>query len=124
MFGLMIGAFWLISVPGWKWFVTNVMSSDAAVILKILYPLVPFYITYIISAFIDSWFVSKGKTYYNTINSFLVNIVYYGIAFILFNKGLFTLDIMFVILLFGFGMVFHMLVSMVLYKFEMNKKCV
>lgn len=120
-FGLIIGIFWLISVPGWRWFVTNIMSSDANTILSILYPLVPFYITYTISSFIDGWFISKGKTYYNTINSFLVNIVYYGIAFILFNKGLFKLDIMFVILLFGFGMIFHMLISIILYIIETKK---
>ena len=120
-YGLIISALWLISVPGWRWFIINVMSSDANTILNILYPLVPFYIAYIISSFIDGWFISKGKTIYNTINSFLVNIVYYGIAFILFNKGLFELNIMFVILLFGFGNVFHMLISMLLYKIEIKK---
>lgn len=120
-FGLIIGILWLISVPGWRWFVTNIMSSDANTILSILYLLVPFYITYTISSFIDGWFISKGKTYYNTINSFLVNIVYYGIAFILFNKGLFKLDITFVILLFGFGMIFHMLISIILYIIETKK---
>lgn len=120
-YGLIISALWLISVPGWRWFIINVMSSDANTILNILYPLVPFYIAYIISSFIDGWFISKGKTIYNTINSFLVNIVYYGIAFILFNKGLFELNIMFVILLFGFGNVFHMLISMLLYKVEIKK---
>ena len=120
-YGLIISILWLISVPGWKWFIINVMSSDANTILNILYPLVPFYIAYIISSFIDGWFISKGKTIYNTINSFLVNIVYYGIAFILFNKGLFELNIMFVILLFGFGNVFHMLISIFLYKLEINR---
>ena len=121
-YGLIVSVLWLISVPGWRWFIINVMSSDANTILNILYPLVPFYIAYIISSFIDGWFISKGKTIYNTINSFLVNIVYYGIAFILFNKGLFELNIMFVILLFGFGNVFHMLISMLLYKIEIKRK--
>ena len=121
-YGLIVSVLWLISVPGWSWFIINVMSSDANTILNILYPLVPFYIAYIISSFIDGWFISKGKTIYNTINSFLVNIVYYGIAFILFNKGLFELNIMFVILLFGFGNVFHMLISMLLYKIEIKRK--
>ena len=121
-YGLIISVIWLISVPGWRWFIINVMSSDANTILNILYLLVPFYIAYIISSFIDGWFISKGKTYYNTINSFLVNIVYYGIAFILFNKGLFELNIMFVILLFGFGNVFHMLISIFLYKIEIKRK--
>lgn len=121
-YGLIVSVLWLISVPGWRWFIINVMSSDANTILNILYPLVPFYIAYIISSFIDGWFISKGKTIYNTINSFLVNIVYYGIAFILFNKRLFELNIMFVILLFGFGNVFHMLISMLLYKIEIKRK--
>ena len=120
-FGITIIVLWLISVPGWNWFVTNVLASDANTILNIIYPLVPFYITYIISSFIDGWFISKGKTYYNTITSFLVNIVYYGIAFILFNNGFFNLDIIFIILLFGFGMVFHMLCSIVFYIIEINQ---
>ena len=120
-FGIAISILWFISVPFWRWFIINVISSDANIILNILYPLAPFYITYIISSFIDGWFVSKGKTIYNAINSFLVNIVYYGIAFFLFSKELFHLDIMFITLLFGFGMVFHMLISIVLYFIEMKR---
>ena len=121
-YALIVSTFWLISVPSWRWFVINVMSSDANIILNILYPLTPFYIAYIISSFIDGWFISKGKTIYNTINSFLVNIVYYGIAFILFCKGLFELNIMFVILLFGFGNVVHMSISILLYIIEHKKQ--
>lgn len=121
-YGLIVGVLWLISVPGWRWFIINVMYSDANTILNILYPLVPFYIAYVISSFIDGWFISKGKTVYNTINSFLVNMIYYGIAFILFNKGLFELNITFVILLFGFGNVFHMLISIFLYKIEIKRE--
>lgn len=123
-YGLAISVLWLISVPFWRWFIINIMSSDANTILSILYPLVPFYIAYIISSFIDGWFISIGKTYYNTINSFLVNIVYYGIAFILFNKGLFELNIMFVILLFGFGNVVHMFISIICYFIERKRTCV
>lgn len=120
-YGIFISIFWLASSPFWGWFVENVMSSDSITILNILYILVPFYITYIVSSFIDGWFVSKGKTIYNAINSFLVNIVYYGIAFILFKKDVFCLNIRFVILLFGFGMVFHMLISIAFYTIK-NKE--
>ena len=119
-YGLIVSILWLISVPGWSWFITNVMSSDATTILNILYPLVPFYIAYIISSFIDGWFISKGKTFYITINSLLINIVYYGIAFILTNEGLFEPNIMFIILLFGIGNVVHMLISIVLYKIAIS----
>ena len=120
-YGLFISIFWMITIPIWKWFIDIPMASNSNVILPILYPLIPFYLTYIISSFIDAWFISKGKTIYNTINSFLVNIVYYGIAYILFNKGLFNLNIMFIILLFGFGMVFHMLISIIFYIIEQKR---
>ena len=119
-FGLIVAVLWIISIPSWRWFIINIMYSNPDTILKILYPLVPFYFTYIISSFIDAWFISKGKTIYNTLNSFIVNIVYYGIAFIFFRKGLFELSIMFVILLFGFGNVIHMLISVLLYKYELK----
>lgn len=117
-YGLIVGVVWIISIPFWRDFITHVLASDANTILNILYPLVPFYAAYVVSSFIDSWFISKGKTFYNTINSILVNIVYYGIAFILFQKGIFQANITFVILLFGCGMVFHMLISIFLYKAE------
>lgn len=97
------------------------MASNASVILSIVFPLMPFYITYIISAFIDAWFIQKGRTIYITINSILVNIVYYGIVYILFKQGIFATNITFIILMFGFGMVVHLLVSIVLYNIENRK---
>jgi hypothetical protein len=97
------------------------MASDADTVLKIVMPLVPFYIAYIICSFIDGWFISKGKTFYNTINSVLINIGYYGIIYILFSKNIFTLNIMFVVYLFGFGMVIHMLFSILFYFIETKR---
>lgn len=120
--GLMIAAFWLVTYPGWKWFLDGPMSSESGVILKILYPLVPFYVTYLVSGFIDAWFISEGKTIYNAITSLIVNIGYYGVAYLLFRLGFFALDIMFVILLFGFGMVVHMLCSVLFYRMEQKKR--
>lgn len=118
---IIIVVIWMSSVPLWRWFISGPMACEADIMLQILYPLVPFYITYIVSAFIDAWFIARGKTIYNAINSFLVNIVYYGKAYILFKQGLFETNMMFIILLFGFGMVFHMMISIVLYFLE--QKC-
>jgi hypothetical protein len=97
------------------------MASDATTILKIVMSLIPFYVAYIICSFIDGWFISKGKTFYNTINSILINIGYYGIMYILFNKNIFTLNIMFVVYLFGFGMAIHMLFSILFYFIETKR---
>jgi len=120
-FGLIIIALWLISAPGWSWFIANAMASDASSILAIVWPNIPFYVTYIISAFIDAWFVSKGKTHYTMIISLIVNIVYYGILYILFNQGVFTLGMTFIILMFGGGMLVHMVVSCGLYWMERKR---
>ena len=56
------------------------------------------------------------------INSIACNIGYYGILFILFKKGVFTANMNFIILMFGFGLIFHLLVSILLYKIELIKQ--
>ena len=115
-------AVWIVTIPGWKMFIEGPMASNGNEILKIVYPLVPFYVTYLISAVIDGWFISKGKTIYNAINSFIVNIGYYGIMYALFKQGIFETDMNFIIMMFGFGMVVHMIASVVMYLFEKEKQ--
>ena len=61
--GLLVAAFWLVTCPGWNWFLSGPMASDSEVILKIVYLLIPFYVTYLVSGFIDAWFISIGKTF-------------------------------------------------------------
>ena len=82
----------------------------------------PFYLTYIVSAFIDALFISKGKTIYNMIISLIVNVAYYGIIYILFSRNVFILNINFIIYMFGGGMVVHMILSIVLYRTEYSVK--
>ena len=79
--------------------------------------LVPFYIAYAISAIIDNIFIGLGKTAYNAVNSIIVNLIYYGVLFILYitNVIVFTMDM--IILMFGFGMVFHLIISIIEEKF-------
>lgn len=88
------------------------------IIMKIVLPLVPFYITYMISAVIDGWFVSHGRTIYNAINSLIVNVGYYGIIYLAFKRGMFAENMMFIIGMFGCGMVVHMVASILMYRLE------
>ncbi len=107
---------WIITAPFWQFFIHNIMGvNNDKDILKILYVLVPYYICYIIAAMIDAWLVSKGKTIYLFINSVIVNIVYYGIMYILFKINIFDLNIYFIIHLFGVGMIVHMVISILFY---------
>lgn len=75
--------------------------------------LAPFYIAYTLCIIPDSIFIGYGKTYYNAINSILVNFVYYGIWFVLYMTKAITFSMDAIILMFGFGMVFHEAISIV-----------
>lgn len=115
---IMIFAVSLITMPRWKSFISGPMASDGNVIMKIVLPLVPFYITYMISAVIDGWFVSHGRTIYNAINSLIVNVGYYGIIYLAFKRGMFAENMMFIIGMFGCGMLVHMAASILMYRLE------
>lgn len=94
-------------------------------IFIILIKLVPFYNAYTLCIIPDSIFIGKGKTYFNTINSLLVNFLYYGIWFILYKVNAITFSIDIIIYMFGFGMVFHMVISfieLIWYNKRINKK--
>lgn len=105
----------------WKAFINGPMASNGKEIVRIVYPLIPFYVTYLVSAVIDGWFVSKGKTLYNAINSVIVNIGYYGIVYLLFKHGVFATNMNFIVMMFGFGMVIHMIGSVIMYRLELKK---
>ena len=120
-FCLGIVVVWVITIPGWHWFISKAMAVDADMILSIVYPVMPFYFAYMVSQMLEGWFISKGKTLYNAIVSAIVNIVYYGIAYILFKQSVFTMGIPFIIGLFGVGMVVACGLDAGLYVFEQKK---
>ena len=117
-----IAGVWIISIPLWKPFITHAMAIEANEILNILYILVPFYLAYLPSTIIDSWFVSKGKVIYNSINSLIVNVVYYGVLYVLFQKNIFEANMIFIIYMFGVGMIVHLIVSIAFYIFDKRTK--
>ncbi len=109
-------AVWFATMPCWDFFLTNVMGiPNAADIVPILKAMLPFYICYAIAACIDGWFISYGKTIYTFLNSVVVNIGYYGIMYLLFQRGVFYLNMTFIEILFGVGMIIHLIISWILY---------
>lgn len=105
---------WIITIPLWKSFLRYVERIDNYQdIFSIIIKLWPFYIAYSLCIIPDSIFIEKGKTQYNVINSILVNFVYYGIWFILYITNSIQFNMLTIILMFGFGMVFHLIISVV-----------
>ena len=120
-------AVWAITIPLWTPFYRYAENlSNANEIFLITVKLAPFYIAYAGCAIIDNIFVGLGKTIYNAINSLIINIIYYGIFFILYITGAVTFTMNVIILMFGFGMVVHLIVSLIeeklfLRRFEFKK---
>ena len=119
---LLVLAAWALSIPFWNAIFTNLMGiPDPSGIIYILALLVPFYISYNISSLFDGIFTGMGKTHFTLIISVIINIGYYGILYLLFLNGVFSETIEFVIMMFGFGMVIHMIASVILYIYTGKK---
>lgn len=104
---------WTITIPLWTPFFRYVENLDNAdEIFSIVIKLVPFYVAYAGCAIVDNIFVGLGKTVYNAINSLIINFVYYGIFYVLYRAGVIIFDMNTIILMFGFGMVTHLAISL------------
>lgn len=105
--------FWVLSVPVWKpfyRFAENLYNADE--IFNITIKLIPFYAAYAGSAIIDNIFIGLGKTVYNMVNSLIINFGYYGVFYVLTLTHAIDFNMNTIILMFGFGMVVHLVISL------------
>lgn len=111
---------WIVSIFAWPAILSKGMNvPDVNEIIKILLIMLPFYIVYAITSVFDSQFCGLGKLKYSFINSLIVNIIYYGVWYILFLTNIFTPSLMLICLMFGFGMVVHLIINMICVKIEL-----
>lgn len=114
IFGIML--IWIISIPILQKFFSIFMNiQNTQDILNIVLKLLPFYVFYLFAALFDNIFYGLGKTQFNMIISIIVNIGYYGIIYILFKQNFFTLNLNFIIYMFGFGMIVHFTIGLIFF---------
>lgn len=114
---------WLVTIPAWMPFFRYAQNlENATEIFAIVIKLVPFYIAYAGCVIIDNIFVGLGKTVYNAVNSLIINLGYYEIFYILYRIRAITFDMNTIILMFGFGMIIHYVVSLIEEKIFFRKK--
>lgn len=124
LLSIFIFVLWIISIPLWISFFKDVERlENYQDIFLITVKLVPFYIAYTLCMIPDSIFIGYGKTYYSMINSLFVNLVYYGVWFLLYLSSAISFSLDTIILMFGFGMVFHEAISLVEEKAFFKKRC-
>jgi hypothetical protein len=111
---LFSAVFWSITIPGWEpFFQYAEQLENHKAIFDIVIKLAPFYIAYGMTIIPDSIFVGTGKTIYSLVCSLIINIVYYGIFFICYKTGTLVMSMDVIILMFGFGMVAHLAISLI-----------
>ena len=110
---LAVIAVWIISIPVWKPFMTHVLQfGDVDKLFGLVLILLGFYALYAFQNVFDAEFYGLGKTEYMLFESIVTNTVYYGIAFILYLKGIWVPTLTGIALLFGIGMAFDSIVSL------------
>jgi Na+-driven multidrug efflux pump len=81
---------WFISIPSWKSFGKVVMQlENYEDVYYIMLISVGFYVLFAYNNVIDSSFYGIGKTQYLLVQSLIINIVFYGGAFILYETGVY-----------------------------------
>lgn len=114
---------WICFIPMLNPFLKNVMGiQDYGAIRRILIILMPFYLAYSYSALFDNLLIGYGKTQYCFVVSVIVNLVYYPIVYVLTLKGVFVPDITFICMMFGFGMVLHLVSSILCFVIYKRRK--
>lgn len=124
-FGITAGicAFWFISIPLWKPFMTHILGfTDVEKLFSLVLLLIGFYVLYAAQNVFDATFYGLGKTNYMLFESVVTNTIYYGIAFILYATGIWVPTLTGIALLFGIGNAFDSIVSLCAYVFMLRKQ--
>ena len=118
-----ICAFWFISIPLWKPFMTHILGfTDVEKLFSLVMLLIGFYVLYAVQNVFDATFYGLGKTNYMLFESVVTNTIYYGIAFILYATGIWVPTLTGIALLFGIGNAFDSIVSLGAYVFLLRKQ--
>ncbi len=107
---------WLVTIPVWSPFLQHVMNvPEYGKVFDLIVLQVIFYIIFAYNNIMDSTFYGVGRTDYMLYQSLIVNIIFYGAAFILFRAGIFEPTLNGIAIMFGLGMTFDFIPTVVLY---------
>ncbi len=108
---------WIVTIPIWKPFLANVMNiSEYDKVFDLVMIQLVFYIIFAYNNIMDSTFYGVGRTDYMLWQSLIVNLLFYGGAFILYKTGVFTPTLNGIAIMFGLGMGFDFVPTLYLYR--------
>lgn len=117
-----ISILWIISIPLWKPFMSNILGfNDVEKLFNLVLVLIGFYILFAFQNVFDATFYGLGKTHYMLFESVVTNTIYYGIAFVLYINNIWTPTLIGIALMFGFGNAFDSVVSLLAYVYLLRR---
>lgn len=121
-------AVWILTSPLWNSFIANVMGiENPESITSLVWLMVGFYVIFSLNNVIDSYFYGIGRTDLMLYQSLIVNTLFYGCAFVLYQIGIFVPTLERIAIMFGLGITADALITWVLYlvlrsKVSMNQQ--
>ena len=122
-FTLVIALSWCLSIPGWEWFIENIMGvPQAEQVSTLAGMLLAFYIVFAFNNVLDSYFYGMGRTDLILYQSLIVSSIYYGGACLLYIQGYFVPTLESIAVLFGLGITLDAIVTASLFYFLIKRK--
>jgi Na+-driven multidrug efflux pump len=107
---------WILTAPLWNSFIANVMGiENPESITSLVWLMVGFYVIFSLNNVIDSYFYGIGRTDLMLYQSLIVNTLFYGCAFVLYQIGIFVPTLERIAIMFGLGITADALITWVLY---------
>ncbi len=114
---------WFITLPLWEPFMKNILQiPNYQDVLFIAIISVGFYVLFAYNNVIDSIFYGLGKTNYMLFQSLVINAVFYGTLFVLYQMGVYKPSLTLIALMFAGGTALDSLLTMGMYVWLLKKK--
>ena len=114
---------WAITIPLWSPFMQHLLKlSNYNDVYYLVLISLGFYILFAFNNVIDSIFYGLGKTNLMLYQSLLINIVFYGIMFILFKVNVFVPSLTLIAIMFGTGIALDSLFTLLLFIIMLKKE--
>ena len=109
--------FWLLSIPLWRPFIRDVMGvANADVVFRLSLISLAFYVTFAFNNIADSVFYGSGRTDLMLYQSLLVNTVFYGGLFVLYQMGIYRPTLVGIAVMFGVGIAIDSGITFLMYR--------
>lgn len=108
---------WLVTIPLWRPFIRDVMGvANADVVLRLSLVSLAFYVAFAFNNIADSVFYGTGRTDLMLYQSLLVNSVFYGGLFVLYQLEVYRPTLIGIAVMFGAGIAIDSAITFVLYR--------